>query len=83
MKLMSLLKELEAILKTINVTDQIISKSLRSDFRDFEDAIQYYTAISSKRIECIVTRNGKDYQLSELSVLTPDEALNIIEGKNR
>lgn len=74
------LKDLEALIETIDVTKQIISKSLHSDFKDFEDSIQYYTALSNKKITAIVTRNGKDFKKSDLAILTPEEALSIIES---
>ena len=74
------LKDLETLIETIDVTKQIISKSLHSDFKDFEDSIQYYTALSNKKINAIVTRNGKDFKKSDLAILTPEEALSIIES---
>ena len=74
------LKDLEALVETIDVTKQIVAKSLQSDFKDFEDAIQYYTALSNKKIAAIVTRNGKDFKKSDLAILTPEETLSIIES---
>lgn len=74
-----LLQDIEAISETMDVTNYIISQSLRTTFRDFEDAIQYHTALSNKNIEAIVTRNVKDYQNSQLPVLAPDKAIILIE----
>lgn len=82
-EMLTILRDLEAITETLNVTKQIISKSLHSDFKDFEDAIQYQTALSNKKITAIVTRNGKDFKKSELAILTPEEALSIIESNKR
>ena len=78
--MLSLLKDLEALTETLDVTKQVILKSLSGDFKDFEDAIQYNTALANKNIKVIVTRNVKDYKNSELTILTPDEALSIIES---
>lgn len=78
-RMLVMLKDLEAITETLDVTKQVISKSLHSDFNDFEDAIQYHTALSNSKIEVIVTRNGKDYKKSSLSIMTPQEALSVIE----
>lgn len=78
-----ILKDIELILKTLDVTEQIISQSIQSDFKDFEDSIQYYTSLSNKKIEAIITRNVKDYKKSELAILTPDEALKIINRDSR
>lgn len=74
------LRNLEAITETIDLTRQIISKSLTADFKDFEDSVQYHTALSNKKITAIVTRNGKDFKKSDLVILTPEEALGIIES---
>jgi predicted nucleic acid-binding protein len=48
---------------------------LSSDFNDFEDAIQYYTALENN-INTIITRNKKDFKTSKLPVLTAKEYLN-------
>ncbi|HEY8935888.1 MAG TPA: PIN domain-containing protein [Cyclobacteriaceae bacterium] len=77
-EIIALLKDLESLVETLDVTKQVISKSLHSDFKDFEDSIQYHTAISNKTIAAIVTRNVKDYKNSKITVLTPDEALSIL-----
>ena len=75
-----ILSELQEWTETIAVTKEIIKKSLTSDFRDFEDAIQYNSAKSLSKIDCIVTRDTKDYKISSISIFTPKEALTIIEN---
>jgi predicted nucleic acid-binding protein len=75
-----ILSELQEWTETIAVTKEIIRKSLTSDFRDFEDAIQYNSAKSISKIDCIVTRDTKDYKISSISIFTPKEALTIIEN---
>lgn len=77
-EMITLLQDLENLTDTLDVTKMVISKSLMSDFKDFEDAIQYHTAISNKEITAIVTRDTKDYKNGVLSILTPDEVLSII-----
>jgi predicted nucleic acid-binding protein len=79
-EMLAMLHDLEATTETLDVTQKIVSKSIASDFTDFEDALQYQTAISKNNIDAIVTRNGKDYKKSILAVLTPLEALNMIEN---
>lgn len=71
---MKLLNELAEISEILDVTKAVIQQALRSGFKDFEDAIQYYCAVSLSKIECIVTRNSKDFKKSFLAVMTPGEA---------
>ena len=70
-----LLKELAEITEITDVTNEIIRQSLKTDFKDYEDAIQYYCALSITKIDFIVTRNTKDFKKSILPVLTPNEAV--------
>jgi predicted nucleic acid-binding protein len=52
-----------------------IKKGLKSKHKDFEDALQIISAYSVDKVDCIVTRNIKDFKDSEILVLTPDELL--------
>jgi predicted nucleic acid-binding protein len=70
-----LLNELFDMTQVISVGESIINQSLKADFRDFEDAIQYYSALSVSALDCIITRNTKDFRKADLPVLTPLEAL--------
>jgi predicted nucleic acid-binding protein len=74
------LTALEEWTETINVSKDVIRKSLKSDFKDFEDAIQYNCAQSISKIECIVTRNSKDFKTSSLPVFAPQEAVAIVKS---
>ena len=70
-----LLEDLSEMTVITDVTSKIIRQSLKTEFKDYEDAIQYYTALSIKGIDFIVTRNTKDFKKSSLPILTPTEAL--------
>lgn len=70
-----LLDELAEMTEITDVTSAIIRQSLKTDFKDYEDAIQYYCALSISQINFIVTRNTKDFKKSTLPVLTPTEAI--------
>jgi len=59
--------------KLIAVETDIIRKGLKSKHKDFEDAIQMIAAYSIEKMDCIVTRNIKDFRDSEIPVLSPDE----------
>ncbi|MCL1991642.1 MAG: PIN domain-containing protein [Spirochaetes bacterium] len=73
------LKNLRLLLTVLSVDDQTVQKALESEFKDFEDAIQYFTALENK-VDCIITRNINDYNKSLLPVYSPTELLNIIEA---
>lgn len=75
----NLLGELADITEIADVTDAIIRSSLKTDFKDYEDAIQYHCALSLNKIDFIVTRNTKDFKKSVLSVLTPVEAISSLK----
>jgi predicted nucleic acid-binding protein len=70
-----LLAELAEMTEITDVTNIIIRQSLKTDFKDYEDAIQYYCAISIPQIDFIVTRNAKDFKKSILPILSPAEAM--------
>ena len=64
-EMLMILQDLETIVETMD--------ALKSDFNDFEDAIQYQTAISNNDMDAIVTRNTKDFSKSKLAIFTPGE----------
>jgi len=57
----------------ISVDTEVLTKGLRSKQKDFEDSIQIYCATSIDKMDCIVTRNVKDFKACEILVLTPNE----------
>ncbi|MEE9492535.1 MAG: PIN domain-containing protein [Gammaproteobacteria bacterium] len=70
--------KLLGIFHICSVNKQVLQLSLNSTFKDFEDAVQFYSGVSSN-VDSIVTRNTKDYQADELSVYTPDELWSIVQ----
>jgi len=72
------LRKFKVISEICELDELIIEKGLNSDFSDFEDSLQYFSAL---RTECdtIITRNGKDFKKSQIPVMTPDEFLNSIK----
>lgn len=63
------------LVKILPLEDKILELALASDFRDFEDAIRYHTALENK-LNIIITRNKKDFKTSRIPVLTAKEYLN-------
>ena len=62
------LKNLKLLVNVLPMDDKIIELALNSDFKDFEDAIQYYTAIEND-LKVIITRNLKDFKRSKMPVM--------------
>jgi predicted nucleic acid-binding protein len=79
----NMLAELNEWTDIIGLTKDIIKKSIKSDFKDFEDAIQYNCAKSLSKIDFIVTRDTKDFKSSSLPILTPKEAVSLVESTSR
>ena len=53
---------------------QIINQAIDAKFRDFEDAIQYFSALHADAA-CILTRNPDHFLAAELPILSPAEFL--------
>ena len=68
------IKLLSTKLTIINEDGLIVDKAIESPFSDFEDAVQYYAAISAN-CDVIVTRNIKDYKQATIPVLTAEQFL--------
>jgi predicted nucleic acid-binding protein len=66
------LKQLLSIIDIIEINKEVIIEALNSKFKDFEDALQNYSAENSKQVKIILTRNTKDYQKSKLAVFSPE-----------
>lgn len=78
-----LLDELSQMTEIADVTKSIIKTSLKSDLKDFEDAVQYNCALSLNKIDFIITRDTKDFKKSVLPVMNPAEALILIKSASR
>ena len=74
------LRKLKTLLNILPIDERVIEQSLNSEFHDFEDAIQYYTAVNNG-ITLIITRNKVDYKRSKIDILTADEFLKSLDTK--
>lgn len=71
----TLLKNLRQIANVSPIDEVIIDNALISDFNDYEDTVQHYSAVSVAA-EAIVTRNEKDFiDSSQLPVMSPQAFL--------
>ncbi len=67
----AIVEELTEMTEIIGTTRKEIVQALKNNFKDYEDSIQYSTAITIEGVEAIITRNVKDYRNSEIAVFTP------------
>lgn len=68
------LLKFKTLVSVLPVNDKVIELALASDFKDFEDAIQHYSAIENN-IGILLTRNLKDFKKSEITVMTAEQYL--------
>jgi hypothetical protein len=56
------------------VDSALIDEALASPLRDFEDAVQYHSALRTNA-DMIVTRDARHFRRSAIPVLTPEAFL--------
>lgn len=54
--------------------EKVVDAALASSFEDYEDALQYYSALT-RNVDVIVTRNKKDFTSANIPILLPKELL--------
>ncbi|HUH73843.1 MAG TPA: PIN domain-containing protein [Chitinophagales bacterium] len=82
-KTLEVVETLTELTEIIGTTKKEILLALQNDFKDFEDSIQYSSALTIEGIDAIITRNIKDYKNSKIAVMTPDNFLKMIENNLR
>jgi predicted nucleic acid-binding protein len=69
-----IIAKFKTLVQVLSVDSKIIDLAIASDFKDFEDAIQYSCALEHN-LTTIITRNLKDYKKATIKVLTPETFL--------
>ena len=70
-----ILRRFRVLIKVLQLNDKLIDLALNdNNFKDFEDGLQYYTAIENDQ-DIIITRDLKDFKESKIPVMTADEYL--------
>jgi predicted nucleic acid-binding protein len=70
-----ILRKFKVLVELLSLDDKITELALSDDdFPDFEDGLQYYSAIENQ-IDVIITRNKKDFKNSKIPVLSAKEYL--------
>jgi predicted nucleic acid-binding protein len=69
------IKQLLTFVEIVKTDKIAVMNALNSNFKDFEDALQNFSAIENGQIKIILTRNLKDFRKSELAIFTPETYL--------
>ena len=77
MEVRKILRKIKVLVNILPLDNKITDLALNSEFRDFEDAIQYFTAIENDQ-DIIITRNQSDFKDSKIPVMTAAEYIKSI-----
>lgn len=70
-----MLRKIKIIIKVLSLDDKIVELALNdTDFKDFEDGLQYFTALEDG-VDVIISRNLKDFKKARIPVMTADQYL--------
>jgi predicted nucleic acid-binding protein len=70
-----ILRRFRVLANVLPLDDKVIDLALNdNNFKDFEDGLQYYTALEN-RLEMIITRDLSGFKGSRIPVMTPEEYL--------
>jgi predicted nucleic acid-binding protein len=74
-----ILRKLNMVVEVLSLDEKIVGLSLNdNDFHDYEDALQYFTALENG-IDAIITKNLKDFKKSKLPVMSAAQFLQTIK----
>ena len=76
-----ILSKILTLFHVLDTTALDCRKAISSEISDYEDAIMVETAIRSE-MDCIVTRNVKDYTKSSIKVCEPSAFLKLLEAES-
>lgn len=76
-----ILSKIFTLFHLLDTTSLDCRKAISSELSDYEDAIMVETALRSE-MNCIVTRNVKDYSKAPIKIYEPSEFLKLLEAEN-
>ena len=74
----TLLSNFRQLSRVATTNERVVDDALASNFIDFEDALQYYSALKVKA-DAIITRNGDDFENSKIPVMSAKEFLSTVD----
>lgn len=77
-ELTPVIKKLLLLVNVLPLDERIINLALsNAEFTDFEDCLQYYSAIENRQ-DIIITRDLKDYKNSRIPVMTASQYISTL-----
>lgn len=68
------LRDFRNVLTPVDLSVSLLDKAISSSISDFEDAVQFFSAVYSE-VDYIITRNVKHFPQDNIPVLTPTDFL--------
>jgi len=82
-KVINMLSQLLELSEIVDTTKNVVKDAIKSAFLDFEDAVQYSSALSNTKIDIIVSRDKKGFNKSSIPVMDVEQALVYIKLNNK
>jgi predicted nucleic acid-binding protein len=74
------LRKLRLIVRVVPVDERVVDLALASSFRDFEVALQHFSALD-QGMSAIISRNKRDYENARLPVWNAEECLELLSPR--
>jgi predicted nucleic acid-binding protein len=71
-------RKFKVLCEISSTNNEVFEKALNAPFDDFEDALQYFSAIEDN-CDLIVTRNEKDFKTALIPVMNPENYLQTLK----
>ncbi len=75
------LREIRTVLRPVDLSVSLLDQAIASSQSDFEDAVQFHTAVYSGA-DYIITRNAKHFPQDNIPVLSPTAFIVLFNTRN-
>ncbi len=73
------IRKFKMLCKLSIIDDEVMERAINAGFSDFEDAIQYCSAVATG-CDTIITRNEKDFKKASVKVMDAEKFLKFFAG---
>jgi PIN domain. len=71
-------RKFKVLCEISSMNNEVFEKALNAQFDDFEDALQYFSAVENS-CDLIITRNEKDFKTALIPVMNPESYLQTLK----